>query len=200
MKASIVAMLSLAFAVPLAHAAPTSNPQDLAGDWTLDERTSDDPVRVLNDGDHGRTRNGRIVATGSVFGVPLGGGGISPQKEDDDRDVSQEELRGVEHVFEATYRLRVRREGNVTEIRYGNEPTIAYRDGADAVRDGTRVRAQWEQGTFTVDHRLADGSLVNERYWVESRSGELRWSVQLTRRKGSAKIDRDFRRWVAAEP
>jgi hypothetical protein len=202
MKAAIVAAASLTFAVQLAHAAPTNNPEDLAGDWTLDERTSDDPVRVLRDGDHGRSRNGRVSATGSVFGIPIGGGVIAPRAEDDDddEDSSLAGLDGVEHVFEATYRLRIRREGNVTEIRYGNEPTITYRDGAKTQRDGHTVQAQWERGTFTVEHELDNGSLVSERYWVDSRSGELHWAVELTRRKGSAKIDRDFRRWVAAEP
>lgn len=200
MKASIVVAASLAFALQLAQAAPTKNPQDLAGDWTLDERTSDDPVRVLKDGDHGRSRNGRMSATGSVFGIPVGGGAIAPRTErDDDKDVSLDGLGGVEHVFEATYRLRIRREGNVTEIRYGNEPTITYRDGQKIKRDGTTASAQWDGGTFEVDHELDNGSLVSERYWVDSRSGELHWAVQLTRRKGSAKIDRDFRRWVAAD-
>jgi hypothetical protein len=200
MKASIVVAASLAFAVQLAQAAPTNNPQDLAGDWTLDERTSDDPVRVLRDGDHGRSRNGRMSATGSVFGIPIGGGPIAPRSEDDDEDASLDGLGGAEHVFEATYRLRIRREGNVTEIRYGNEPTIMYRDGQKLQRDGAIAEAKWEGGTFIVEHELKSGALVSERYWVDSRSGELHWAVQLTRRKGSAKIDRDFRRWVAEEP
>jgi hypothetical protein len=200
MRASIVVAAGLAFAVQFAQAAPTKNPQDLAGDWTLDERTSDDPVRVLRDGDHGRSRNGRMSASGSVFGIPVGGGAIAPRAaDDDDKDAGLAGLDGVEHVFEATYRLRIRREGNVTEIRYGNEPTITYRDGQKIQRDGNTVQAQWDGGTFIVDHELETGALVSERYWVDSRSGELNWAVELTRRKGSAQIDRQFRRWVATD-
>ena len=202
MRAAVVVAASLMLAVPLALAAPTSDPQDLAGDWTLDERTSDDPVRVLRDGDHGRSRNGRMSATGSVFGIPVGGGAIAPRSDDsddDDKDAALAGLDGAEHVFEATYRLRIRREGNVTEIRYGNEPTILYRDGQKLQRDGTIAEAKWDRGTFIVEHELKSGSLVSERYWVDSRTGELHWSVDLTRRRGSAKIDRDFRPWVAAE-
>jgi hypothetical protein len=50
-----------------------------------------------------------------------------------------------------------------------------------------------------VEHQLADGSLVSERYWVEARSGELRWTVELTRRKGSADVERVFYRSPATE-
>lgn len=199
MKASMLALASLAFAAQLAHAAPSKDPQDLVGTWTLDERSSDDPVRVLRDGDHGRGRAGRISASGTIFGVPVGG---SPRQEksDDDEDVSQAELEGVEHVFEATYKLRIRREGHATEIRYGNEPTITYYDDSKSERNGATVRARWDGGTFTIEHRLANGSVATERYSVDSRSGELHWSVHLTRRKGSADIDRDFSRAANADP
>ena len=55
-------------------------------------------------------------------------------------------------------------------------------------------------GTFTVEHTLADGSHVRERYWVDARSGDLRWTVNLTRRKGSVDVERKFYRVPDAEP
>ena len=61
-------------------------------------------------------------------------------------------------MFEATYRLRVRRDADATEIRYGNDPAITYRDGVKTERDGATARAQWQGGMLTVEHVLADGS------------------------------------------
>jgi hypothetical protein len=192
MRKHVVTVAGLALAAFVANAAPTKDPNDLAGTWTLDEGESDDPVRVLR-GERGRSRDGGVVFSGgSVFGVPVGGG--PSRREENDDDLGEGELAGVEHVFEATYRVRIRREGNLTEIRYGTEPTIAYRDGVKTQRDGAVALAEWQGGVLTVKHELADGSLVSERYWVEARSGELRWTVELTRRKGSADVERVFYR------
>ncbi|HJR70476.1 MAG TPA: hypothetical protein VKA43_10585 [Gammaproteobacteria bacterium] len=196
MRKHVVTVAGLALAAFVAHAAPTKDPKDLAGTWTLDEGSSDDPVRVLR-GERGRGRDGRVVFSGaSVFGVPVG----SPERRAESGDELEEgELAGVEHVFEATYRLGIRREGDVTEIHYGTEPTITYRDGVKAERDGAVARAEWQGGVLTVEHQLANGSLVSERYWVEARSGELRWTTELTRRKGSVDVERLFYRSPAAE-
>jgi hypothetical protein len=196
MRKYLFTVAGLALAAFVAHAAPTKDPNDLAGTWTLDERSSDDPVRVLR-GERGRSRDGRVVFSGgSVFGVPVGSprGGAESDDEPEEAD-----LAGVEHVFEATYRLGLRREGNLTEIRYGAQTTIAYRDGVKAERDGAVARAEWKGGVFAVEHQLADGSLVSERYWVEARTGELHWTAELTRRKGSVDIERMFYRSPASE-
>lgn len=198
MRKHLITVAGLALAALVAHAAPTKDPADLAGTWTLDEGASDDPVRVLR-GERGRGRDGRVVFSGgSIFGVPIG----SPsRREKSDDEPEEAELAGAEHVFEATYRLRIRREGDVTEIRYGTEPTIAYRDGVNTERDGAVARAEWQGGVFTVSHELADDSLVSERYWVEARTGELRWTAEATSRrlKGSFEVDRVFYRSPAAE-
>ena len=186
-----VAGVTLALA---AQAGPTKDPADLTGTWTLDERSSDDPVRELS-GEHGR--GGGVVSGVTIFGIPVG---KLPRQESDPDDEETDPLRGVEHVFEATYRLLVNRDGDVTEIRYGNAPTITYRDGVKTERDGATARAQWEGGVFTVEHELADGSRVTERYWVEARSDDLQWTVHLTRRKGSVDVERDFYRTNNAEP
>jgi hypothetical protein len=198
MKASLIAVASLAFAAQLAYAAPSKNPDDLAGTWNLDEGSSDDPVRVLSNGDHGRSRGGRFATSGTIFGVPVGG--APRQENDDDEGVSQEDVRGVEHVFEATYRLRIRRDGHATEIRYGNEPTITYYDDSKAERNGVTVRARWDGGTFAIEHQRDISLLVTERYWVDSRTGDLHWSVHFTHRKRSDNIDRVFERAANAGP
>jgi len=197
MRKYVVTVAGLALAALVAHAAPTKDPKNLAGTWTLDEGSSDDPVRLLR-GERGRGRDGRVVFSGgSIFGVPVGS---LPRREERDDEPDEDGVAGVEHVFEATYRLRIRREGDVTEIRYGTEPTIVYRDGVKAERGGAVARAEWQGGVFTVEHELADGSLVSERYWVEARTGELRWTAELTRRRGSVDVDRVFYRSPAADP
>jgi hypothetical protein len=191
--------MSLAFAAPMTHAAPSKDPADLAGTWNLDEDSSDDPVRVLRDGDHGRSRGGRFVTSGTIFGVPVGG---APRQDsdDDEKGVSQEDLQGVEHVFEATYKLRIRRDGHATEIRYGNEPTITYYDDSKAERNGVTVRARWDGGTFAIEHQRDISLLVTERYWVDARTGDLHWSVHFTHRKRSDNVERVFERAANAGP
>jgi len=191
----VVTGVAIALASLAAHAAPTKDPADLTGTWTLEERSSDDPVRVLN-GEHGR--GDRVVSGVTIFGFPVGS---LPRQENAPSDGENEQaLGGVEHVFEATYRLRIRRDADATEIRYGNDPAITYRDGVKTERDGATARAQWQGGTFTVEHTLADGSHVRERYWVDARSGDLQWTVNLTRRKGSVDVERNFYRVPDAEP
>ena len=128
--------------------------------------------------------------------MPVGGG---PRSSDRDDEPEKPDLAGAEHVFEATYRLHLRREGNVTEIRYGAQTTIVYRDGVEARRDGAVARAECDGGVFTVEHELADGSLVSERYWVEARTGELHWTAELTSRKNSVDVERLFYRSPASE-
>ncbi|HUQ52246.1 MAG TPA: hypothetical protein VM692_08480, partial [Gammaproteobacteria bacterium] len=129
MKTPIALVASFTLALQLAHAAPSKEPAQLTGTWTLNERSSDDPVRVLN-GERGRGggRNFKVTTGGSIFGVPVGNLPRPAKDEDDDDDEDEEarhdDLQGAEHVFKATYRLRIRREGDVTEIRYGNDPTI----------------------------------------------------------------------------
>jgi hypothetical protein len=196
MTKHLVTVAAVALATFVAHAAPTKDPNDLAGTWTLDERASDDPVRVLR-GERGRSRDGRVVFSGgSVFGVPVG----SPPRSSERNDEREElELFGVEHVFEATYRLRIRRDGDITEIRYGAQTTIAYRDGVKTQRDGAVARAEWDGGVLKIEHQLGDDSLVSERYWVEARSGELRWTAEITSRKASADVERVFYRSPATE-
>jgi hypothetical protein len=196
MRKYLFTVAGVALAAFVAHAAPTKDPQDVAGTWTLDEGESEDPVRVLR-GERGRSRDGRVVFSGgSIFGVPVG---RTPGSSDRDDESEKPDLAGAEHVFEATYRLRIRREGNVTEILYGAQTTIAYRDGVKAERDGAAARAEWDGGVFTVEHELADGSLVSERYWVEARTGELHWTAELTSRKNSVDVERVFYRSPASE-
>lgn len=197
MRKHVVTIAGLALAAFVANAAPTKDPNDLAGTWTLDEGASDDPVRVLR-GERGRGGGGRVTMSGgSIFGVPVGSLPRREKEEEEKPDPS--DLVGAEHVFEATYRLRIRRDGNVTTILYGTEPTIAYRDGVKAGRDGAVAIAEWDGGVLTVNHELADGSLVSERYWVEARTGELHWTAELTSRKKSVDVERMFYRSPASE-
>jgi hypothetical protein len=184
----VVALIALA---PLAAAAaPSKDPADLHGTWSLEEGKTDDPMRILR-GERGR-RGGGIVSSATIFGVPVGS--LPRRDREKENEAAEEQLLGVRHIFEATYRLRIRRDGAVTEIRYGNAPTIAYRDGEQLVRDGVTSRAHWDGGVLVVEHQLNDGSLVDERYFVDARSDQLHWDVDLTRRKGSIDVERAFDR------
>ena len=200
MRKHIVTFAGLALVALIAHAAPSKDPNALSGTWTLDEGSSDDPVRRLR-GERGRGGGGRIVGNASIFGIPVGGpGGLGGSRAEESRDEpTPDELPGVAHVFEATYRLYIKREGNVTEIRYGNEPTIRYYDGTKLEHEGAVARPEWQGGVFTVKHELHDGSLAEERYWVDARSGELHWTAELTSRKGSVDVERVFYRSPAGE-
>lgn len=166
----------------------------LTGAWTLDQRASDDPQRVLRDGERGGSGLGSRVARGvTIFGIPVGNL-PRPERDEDEEDL-EEALTGVEHVFEAIYKLAIRQEGDVTEIQYGTEPTVAYRHGSAIQRNGATARAEWQDDALTVEHELADGARVSERYAVEPRSGELRWTVRFKRRKESTiEIERAFYR------
>jgi len=200
MRKHIATLAGLALAALVAHAAPTKEAKDLTGKWTLQEGSSDDPVRRLR-GERGRGGGGRISGNGSIFGIPVGGNGGLGGSRSEDRDdkPKPEDLAGVEHVFEATYRLNIKREGTVTEIRYGTEPTITYHDGTKLEHDGAVSRPEWQGGVFIVKHELHDGSLAEERYWVDARTGELHWTAELTSRKASVDVERVFYRSPASE-
>lgn len=199
MTRSMAASCGVALTLLLVGAAGAGDEASLVGAWTLDRRESDDPQRMLRDGESGNGFGSRVVRGVSIFGIPVGSL-PRPERTDDEEDL-EEELRGVEHVFEATYRLVIRQDGDVTEIRYGNEPTIAYRDGVAVESDGAVARAEWQDGVLTVEHELADGAHVTERYSVEPRSGDLRWAVRYKRRRESAvDIERVLFRAPASAP
>jgi hypothetical protein len=183
MVASFVVSLAAAAAVAVAAEGETG----LTGTWTLDERSSDDPVQELR----GRQSNGepgkQVVRGISIFGVPVGELAVPPDTPDADDDEEDEAaadaVRGVEHVFESTFRLTIQQGEDVTEIRYGAGPSMIYRHASRAERDGAVVRADWQDERLSVEHELADGARVSERYWVDARSGELNWTVRLKRDK-----------------
>jgi hypothetical protein len=199
MRTLMTAIVSLATLSAWPSAVPAQGGDGLAGVWTLDERASDDPVRVLRDGERGGGFGSRMARGVSIFGIPVGS---LPKPEGSDDEVDPEEdLRGVEHVFESLYRLTIRHQGDVTEIAYGNAPVIAYTPSTEAKRDGAVARPEWQDETLAVEHELADGTRVSEKYWVEARSGDLHWTVRLKRRKeGAVDIERVFYRATTAQP
>jgi hypothetical protein len=74
-------------------------------------------------------------------------------------------------------------------------PTRLERD------DGSVVRADWQNERLAVEHELANGARVSERYWVESRTGELNWTVRLKRDKQpTVDVKRVFYRTRASTP
>ena len=188
MRESMVSCVAVALAATGTTAVFAEEGTGLAGSWTLEERSSDDPVQELRGGGGSGEGNGvgkQIVRGVSIFGVPVGGLALP-----DDQDVDQEEdeddadtsLRGVEHIFESTFRITITQNEDATEIRYGSGPSMIYRHASRVEReDGSVVRSDWQNDRLSVEHELANGTRVSERYWVESRSGELTWTVRLKR-------------------
>jgi hypothetical protein len=56
------------------------------------------------------------------------------------------------------------------------------------------MRADWQNDRLSVEHELANGTRVSERYWVDGRSGELNWTVRLKRDKETVDVKRVFYR------
>jgi hypothetical protein len=205
MTKSMVAFIGVALASLATNVTMAATEADLTGTWTLDERSSDDPVRALRGRERGGGRGPRVGV--SIFGVPVGGSSQSTsgddrvEEEDEGEDEAEDDLVGVEHVFESTFRLRIEHDPATTTIRYGNEPVIAYTHGTRAEREGAVTSANWEDEVLVVEHQLADGTRVSERYWVKARSDELHWTVRLERSKASAvDIERVFYRARTAAP
>jgi hypothetical protein len=200
MRNTTVALLVIALAgggsggdAALADAAAT-----LTGTWTLDERSSDDPLLVLRDDERGDGLGRRVARGVSIFGIPVGN---LPRSANDEPVEPDEDLPGVEHLFESTYRLSIDRQVAVTQIRYGHAPTIDYRDGERVERDGTVASSEWQDGVLAVEHELAEGTRVSERYWYVARTEELHWTVRLKRHKAAAvNIERVFYRARTAVP
>jgi hypothetical protein len=203
MRVSGISSVVVALVATTAFAAPASEDTGLAGTWTLEERSSDDPVRELRGGGSGDGSGvGKEIVRGiSIFGVPVGGLALPEESADDVDDDEKDDaatngsLRGVEHVFEATYRLVVTHNEDVTEIRYANGPSMIYRHASRVEReDGSVMRADWQNDRLSVEHELANGARVSERYWVDDRTGELNWTVRLKRDKDTVNVKRIFYR------
>ena len=183
----------------------------LDGAWTLEERSSDDPVQELrgseSGGGDGNGVGKQVVRGISIFGVPVGGLALpddqQPDEEENDAEAAEEDaLRGVSHIFATTYRLEIRQNEDVTEVRYGSGPSMIYRHPTRVEReDGSVLRADWQNDRLSVEHELANGARVSERYWVDGRSGELTWTVRLKRAdEPTVDVKRVFYRARTTEP
>ena len=185
------------------HAAAADARGSLAGTWSLDERASDDSVRELDPRNGGDGLGRRIASSVNVFGIPVGSLPLPGDDEADEEPLSPGQVVGaLAHVFEATYRLRIAQDDKITQIVYGNEPTIAYRTPETVVRNGWTSKSEWRDGELTIEHvRTADGAQISERYWVEARADELHWTARLKRtaKKGTVDVKRVFYRTPRAE-
>jgi hypothetical protein len=198
MRTRAVEWLAVALLLPVAGAAAAADPADsLAGTWSLDDRSSDDPVREIDPRNGGEGLGRRIANGATIFGIPVGSLPLPGDDEAEEEALSPQQVVGaLAYVFEATYRLRIAQNETVTEIRYGNSPTILYR--VETVeRNGWTSKTEWRDGELTVEHeRAADGAHVSERYWVDARADELHWTAQLKRpkKKGTVDVKRVFYR------
>jgi hypothetical protein len=190
-KASQWLMVALmAVAGPVAAA---DSGDSLAGTWSLDDRSSDDPVRELAGEHAGDGLGRRVVRSVNVFGFPVGSlplPGEDEEKEEEPLTPAQVVGPSLAYAFEATYRLRITQNDSATEVRYGNGPSIIYRGGDRFQHDGWTSKVEWHGDELTVEHeRPADGAHISERYWVEARAGELHWTVRMKRPKKSGTVD-----------
>jgi hypothetical protein len=193
MEMKTVACLALALAASLpGHLAMADTGDSLAGAWSLDDRSSDDPVRELDDGHSGDGLGRRVVRGINVFGVPVGSLPLPGDDEKEQEPLTPAQIVGpsLAYAFEATYRLRVTQNGSGTEIRYGNAPSIIYHDGDTFQHDGWTSKVRLKGDELAIEHeRPADGAHITERYWVDARADELHWTVRLKRPKRSGDVD-----------
>lgn len=205
MKTRVVEWLTVALLSAAAHVAAADSGDSLAGTWLLDDRSSDDPVRELL-GRQGDGLGSRIVRSVNVFGIPVGSlplpGDDEESNEEDALSPAQIVGASLAYAFEATYRLRITQDASATEIRYGNAPSIIYRDAATFQHDGWRSKVEWHGDELTIEHeRPADGAHISERYWVDARADELHWTVRMKRpkKKGAVDVERVFYRAPSAQ-
>jgi hypothetical protein len=165
------------------HVAAAGSADALAGTWSLDDRSSDDPVDEIG-GKHGNGLGKQIVRSVNVFGIPVGSVLPGEEQEKEDPLTPQQVAGALAYVFEATYRLRITQNDTATVIRYGNAPTISYLTPATFQHDGWTTKVERRGSELTIEHeRPSDGAHVSERYWVEARADELHWTAQFKRAK-----------------
>jgi hypothetical protein len=158
--------------------------KSLAGSWSLDDRSSDNPVDEIG-GKHGNGIGKQIVRSVNVFGFPVGA--VIPDESQGKEDplTPQQVVGALAYVFESTYRLRITQNDTATVIRYGNAPTVTYLTPANFQHEGWTSKVELRDGAMTIEHdRPSDGAHVSERYWVEPRAEELHWTAQFKPRKG----------------
>jgi hypothetical protein len=184
MKTKTLEWLAVAWMMSVGgQVAAAESTDSLSGTWSLDDRSSDDPVAEI-DGKHGDGVGRRIVRSVNVFGIPVGSLPL-PGDDEEEEPLTPEQVAGaLAYVFEATYRLRIAQDDETTQIRYGNAPAISYRASQTLQRDGWTSKAEWRDGELTIEHeRAADGAHVSERYWLEARTDELHWTARFKRAK-----------------
>lgn len=198
MKTRVVELLAIALLTLTGQAAAADSGKALAGTWSLDDRSSDDPVDAI-EGKHGNGLGRQIVKSVNIFGIPVGSlplPGDDEGEKEDPPTPAQIVGASLAYVFEATYRLRITQNDSATEIRYGNAPANVYRAGVMFEHDGWTSKVDWRNGALAIEHeRPADGAHISERYWVEPRADELRWTATLKRpKKGTVEVKRVFYR------
>ena len=186
MKTRVVGLLALALLSLTVHVAAADSGKSLAGTWSLDDRSSDDPVDEIG-GKHGNGLGRQIVRSVNVFGIPVGS--VIPDGENGEKEdplTPQQVAGALAYVFEATYKLRITQNDTATAIRYGNAPTISYLTPANFEHDGWTSKVELHDGALTIEHeRAADGAHVSERYWIEPRADELHWTATFKRHKSN---------------
>ena len=177
------------------HLAAAGSADALAGTWSLDDRSSDDPVDEIG-GKHGNGLGKQIVRSVNVFGIPVGSVLPGEEQEKEDPLTPQQVAGALAYVFEATYRLRITQNDTATVIRYGNAPTISYLTPATFQHDGWTTKVERRGSELIIEHeRPSDGAHVSERYWVEARADELHWTAQFKRAKtGTIDVKRVYYR------
>ena len=196
MKTRAVEWLAVALLSVPGHMALAATGDSLAGTWSLDDRSSDDPVHKIGGRRDGNGLGRQIIRSVNVFGIPVGSVIPGEGEEKEDPLTPQQVAGALAYVFEATYRLQVTQNETGMEIRYGNAPTVSYRPSTTFERSGWTSQVELRNGELTIEHeRGADGAHVSERYWVETRTDELHWTAQFKRAKsGTVNVKRVFYR------
>lgn len=196
MRTTSVEWLAVALLVVAGEVAAAESADSLAGTWSLEERSSDDPVHELEGSHSGLAR--RIAQSVNVLGIPVGSLPLPGDEDEEEEELSPGDVLGaLGYVFEATYRLRIAQSDTAIQLRYGNAPAISYLTPQTFEHDSWTSKVEWRDGKLTIEHeRVADGARVSERYWIEERAEELHWTASLKRpkKKGTVDVKRVFYR------
>ena len=164
MKTRSVEWLAVALLCLGGHAAAAAESAgSLAGTWSLDDRSSDDPVSEIG-GKHGNGIAKQIVRSVNIFGFPVGTVLPGEGQEKEDPLTPQQVVGALSYVFEATYKLRITQVDATTEVRYGNSPT----DGAH-VSERYWVVAKADELHWTAQFKRArTGSIDVKRVYYRA--------------------------------